>query len=1033
MTWADADYKYRKKITIDKDEVVGTNNNFPVLISIASDDDLKDNVENANGYDIVFYASNNSTLLYHEIEYYNSGTGKYIAWVSVPTVSSAADTDIYMYYSKTGVVANPSSTSTWDSNYKMVQHMSDLTTSTTKDSTSNGYNGTKKGANEPIVTANGKIHYAQDFDGSNDGILIGDGTVGALTTCAASHTCTSPWTISAWIKKEAASQTSVILGRTDDYWWDKYGVGLICKTTYVCGQSEWNNDNATVNAAANDTNWHYVVAIVNASTGRIYLDGTQIATGTLNSGNCYRLWIGKQDHDGGTAYAFNGIIDEVRTSNIERSADWINTEFNNQDDPSAFYSIDIQEPYSTAHSINLGDTVKVGDSLLKVKNIFKNLSDTVKVRDTKTLTLRPNGAGTSTNLTKNGAATNWECVNETPSDEDTTYVSPHVDAGSVWDTYNIANHTTEYGRIFSITFYTRCRKDVTTAYQYEAGTAFRIGGTNYFSYNWITQTYADYPDVRTTNPKTGLPWTWTDVDNLEIGVIMRMGGSANKEHVRCTQVWAEIKYENIRVEKDINVDLNDTIIVSDSLSKIKTINRTLADTVKIAESINVALHKALIAINLFDTVLISDSLTKVKAINITLDDTTVISDSLSKIKAINLMLNDTVLVAELLTKEKVISRTLADTIIISELFNKTKIININLADTILVADLLSKVKTINRNLADTVVVSDLLGKIKIINKTLADTVIISDSIIKSLGINIMLSDTIILSDSLNKLKEINIILSDTVIVSDILSKLKVISKTLNDTVIVADSLIKLRTILRTLFDTVIVSDSLSKVKTINKILADTVIVSDSIIKVKGINIILSDTVKVADSLSKWKGINISLADTVKVADSFTRAMTYERSFFDTIKVSDSLFKSKAINVVLADAVKTSDTIQILGISHFTITWDGGVIEFHNLPYWKGLSGNLDFNYTNLSFKSGNYASYINDINDERLIIAGWEDIGAMTKFTTLHNIADNGYRISVHNIGQEYDGIYIIEGIMYKPISPDVFDYQLILRFVRRF
>ena len=40
-----------------------------------------------------------------------------------------------------------------------------------------------------------------------------------------------------------------------------------------------------------------------------------------------------------TAYNFNGTIDEARISNVARSADWIATEYYNQNGPSSFYSM----------------------------------------------------------------------------------------------------------------------------------------------------------------------------------------------------------------------------------------------------------------------------------------------------------------------------------------------------------------------------------------------------------------------------------------------------------------------------------------------------------------------------------------------------------------------------------------------------------------------------------------------------------------------------------------------------------------------
>jgi hypothetical protein len=44
-------------------------------------------------------------------------------------------------------------------------------------------------------------------------------------------------------------------------------------------------------------------------------------------------------HPAFSGYNFNGIIDEARISNISRSADWIATEYNNQNGSSSFFSV----------------------------------------------------------------------------------------------------------------------------------------------------------------------------------------------------------------------------------------------------------------------------------------------------------------------------------------------------------------------------------------------------------------------------------------------------------------------------------------------------------------------------------------------------------------------------------------------------------------------------------------------------------------------------------------------------------------------
>jgi hypothetical protein len=45
------------------------------------------------------------------------------------------------------------------------------------------------------------------------------------------------------------------------------------------------------------------------------------------------------DNDGSGLRGFDGTMDEVRVSNVARSADWITAEYNSQKSPSTFYAV----------------------------------------------------------------------------------------------------------------------------------------------------------------------------------------------------------------------------------------------------------------------------------------------------------------------------------------------------------------------------------------------------------------------------------------------------------------------------------------------------------------------------------------------------------------------------------------------------------------------------------------------------------------------------------------------------------------------
>lgn len=196
----EAGYSYRKKIVIDHTKVSGSTAlvNFPVLINIASDNDLRTvanagDVQNASGYDIMFTSSDGTTNRYHEIEKYTASTGEYVAWVNIPSLSPTTDTVIYMYYGNSSITTDPSSTRTWDgADYKGVWHLNETPTVDTHayDSTSNANSASFQHMTSGDQVA-ARIGGGLDFDGIDDFLDIAD---------SASLDVTTAGTIEMWVK-----------------------------------------------------------------------------------------------------------------------------------------------------------------------------------------------------------------------------------------------------------------------------------------------------------------------------------------------------------------------------------------------------------------------------------------------------------------------------------------------------------------------------------------------------------------------------------------------------------------------------------------------------------------------------------------------------------------------------------------------------------------------------------------------------------------------------------------------------------------
>jgi hypothetical protein len=153
--------------------------------------------------------------------------------------------------------------------------------------------------------------------------------------------------------------------------------------------------------------------------------------------------------------------------------------------------------------------------------------------------LRPDGAGSITNLTASGCGSNYQCVDEVSSDDDATYVERGSNSYRT-DVYSLTDTGVGAGTIDSVVVHCRTRKTMT---QGNVQPTLYVGSTEYNgAAQSLTSTYADYSQAWSTNPNTGAAWTWTEINNLQAGVCLRGQGSHFPAY--CTQVWVEVYYVN---------------------------------------------------------------------------------------------------------------------------------------------------------------------------------------------------------------------------------------------------------------------------------------------------------------------------------------------------------------------------------------------------------------------------------------------------------------------------------------------------------
>ncbi len=339
-------FAYRKRITIDHTKVGGTSDliDYPVLVKLTGTDfqEIEDNTR-SDGYDIVFRASDGTTPLPHEIEVYDETNDELVAWVRIPNLSTTADTEIYLYYGSS-CVTTPTETpnDVWDSNFRGVWHMKEDPTSIGPqfmDSTANNNHGTALYSTDPFQSSDrvaGKIGPALHFDYTSDAnqrVDVPDDPSLDLTTAI---------TLEAWVKPDYVQAADrYLLYKGGAYFLDAMRAWSSNSHLYI--HFEDGNWRACATNQDLTTDWNYLVVTYDSAARimRAYLDGVLMLSKTPPSVTIYTFLTSAEPFLIGRS--FDGIIDEARVSAIPRSAEWVQTSYNNQSSPSTFYTVAAEE------------------------------------------------------------------------------------------------------------------------------------------------------------------------------------------------------------------------------------------------------------------------------------------------------------------------------------------------------------------------------------------------------------------------------------------------------------------------------------------------------------------------------------------------------------------------------------------------------------------------------------------------------------------------------------------------------------------
>ncbi len=344
MAWYNNSWDYRVKVTVQSSKVAENLTNYPVYVDL---DDLPaaffTNVK-SDGGDIRVTTSDETTEVAREVVAINTGGTTGQLHFKAPSLSSTSNTDFYIYYGNSGA-SEPANDATYGRNnvwsdYGGVWHMEEDPSGTAPqmtDSTGNGNDGTSAGTMTSGDSIASKITNGLDFDGSDDYISVdNDATLNG-----------SAITVQCWFQATSFAAVRNLVTKHDTT--ADQGFALVANTTPRLrlqasdNASGWPAVTVTGSNALSTGTDYMVHATIDGTSTDIYLNGSndQTGAGISFSAATVAANFARDVNSGGNLLL--GVLDEVRIRTAVLSANWITTEFNNQNAAGSFYAVGSQE------------------------------------------------------------------------------------------------------------------------------------------------------------------------------------------------------------------------------------------------------------------------------------------------------------------------------------------------------------------------------------------------------------------------------------------------------------------------------------------------------------------------------------------------------------------------------------------------------------------------------------------------------------------------------------------------------------------
>lgn len=284
---------------------------FPVLVRLHKDF-FDFSAARPNGEDLRFSSSTGQPLAY-QIESWDAAGGIASIWVRIPYIQGNSRQELKLHWGKSDAASESSGKAVFNASngYLSVWHMHDAVQDEV---------GTLVSTDTGTTATAGTIGGARRFP-PGKGIFCGDKNPNYPSGAA-------PHSTEAWIRAEQPNGRVVA-------WGNEQAQGKVVmhhrSPPHISMDCYFSDANVSGTANVPLSQWSQVVHTYQKGESRLYVNGvldgvTKRDGNALNVRSPARLWIGGWYHH----YDFVGDIDEVRISQVTRSADWIKLQYENQ-------------------------------------------------------------------------------------------------------------------------------------------------------------------------------------------------------------------------------------------------------------------------------------------------------------------------------------------------------------------------------------------------------------------------------------------------------------------------------------------------------------------------------------------------------------------------------------------------------------------------------------------------------------------------------------------------------------------------------